>query len=373
MSLLNEALRKRNKELGQNSTTNMWRKQPKVSRKGRKKTYVVLTLLFFTSIAISGIWLVYSSSNPSLKKQKPIKKNITTVKGGIEPDQRGRLSEPNVEEESASNKELTAKRVIASRIDQAAPKKGKGVSEDRGTPKSYRRSGTRPSKKRSSKIKKRASKMKQAQSRNVPKRGFAEQAERLFYDKALSYHRRNELQKAIEMYVEVLKKDPEHYDALFNLASIYLKTSAFSEAYPLLQRLMNHNPEDPQILVNMAVAEIGLGRPQKALSYLKRAESLKDAPQFEIYLHRGVALSRLKKSDEAMIFYKKAEKLHANDHCLLFNMAMACDKLERYREALTYYGRLLKQGGPSSPNERKEVEARVRILKAYIVRNQKTP
>jgi tetratricopeptide (TPR) repeat protein len=173
--------------------------------------------------------------------------------------------------------------------------------------------------------------------------------------------------------MEVLKKNPEHYDALFNLASIYLKTSAFSEAYPLLQKLMNHDPENPQILVNMAVAEIGLGRPNKAISYLDRADRLKDAPRFEIYFHRGVALSHLKKLDEAMTCYKKAEELHPNDHRLLFNMAVACDKLERYDGALTYYERFLRRGGPSSPDERKEVEARIRVLKLYMARNQKSP
>ena len=173
------------------------------------------------------------------------------------------------------------------------------------------------------------------------------------------------MDKAIHMYQEVLWKNPEHFDALFNLASAYMKTSAFSKAYPLLIKLKGLDPEYPQVLLNLGIVEIGLGRLQSALAYLSMAEKRKDGLQFEIYFHRSVALSRLGNLNEAIIWYKRAEELHPHHWRLLFNIALLYDKMQNYPEAIRYYSKFLKQDF-SSPNEKKEVETRILSLKAYM-------
>ena len=187
-----------------------------------------------------------------------------------------------------------------------------------------------------------------------------------FYLKAVSYHKRNELGKAIQMYQEVLRKNPEHYEALFNLASVYLKVSSFSEAYNILQKLHELDPENAQILLNLAIAEIGLGRPQKAISYLNDSDALKDKPQFEICFHKGVAMSKLHMLNEAEIWYKRAEELNPSHSRLLFNMALLYDKLQRYKEALRYYGAFLKNEGEPSVHEKRDVENRINAIRVYM-------
>jgi hypothetical protein len=114
---------------------------------------VLVTLLFFASIAISGIWQVYFGSSSSSKKPQPVK-NITTVRQKINPNKPGHLSKPHTGQEPASKKELIAKQVIASKIDQVVPKKDKIVPEYKRTLKSDSGSGTNPPKKRIPKIKK---------------------------------------------------------------------------------------------------------------------------------------------------------------------------------------------------------------------------
>jgi tetratricopeptide (TPR) repeat protein len=169
----------------------------------------------------------------------------------------------------------------------------------------------------------------------------------------------------------VLAGNPEHPDALLNLSSAYIQSSAFSKASPLLKKLRGSDPENSQVLLNLAIVEIGLGRPDKAIAYLERSEGLTEEPQFEIYFHRGVALSHLEELDKALTWYKRAEKLSDNNPLLLFNMAVAYDKLERYDEALRYYVALLNNAdAPLSVKEKKRVGDRISVLRMFVARQE---
>jgi Flp pilus assembly protein TadD len=190
--------------------------------------------------------------------------------------------------------------------------------------------------------------------------------EQVFYRKAQGYHKQKNFEMAVELYRQVLQKSPGHCDALFHLSSIYMEQSAYAEAYPLVQKLVKGDPRDPQALVNLAIAEIALGRPEKAVAHLDQALSLADPPRFEICFHQGVALSRLERLEEAVTWYKKSEDLDPGHAHLLFNMAVTFDKLERYENALDCYARFLKTSGSSSLQERRDVEARIGVLTAYL-------
>jgi len=190
--------------------------------------------------------------------------------------------------------------------------------------------------------------------------------EQVFYRKAQGYHKQKNFEMAVELYRQVLQKNPGHRDALFHLSSIYMGQSAYAEAYPLLLKLVSRDPNDPQALVNLAIAEIALGRPKRGIDHLDRALTLADPPQFEIYFHQGVALSRLQRLEEAVTWYKKSEDLDPGHAHLLFNMAVTFDRLERYNEALDCYARFLKVRGSSSAQERRDVEARIGVLTAYL-------
>jgi tetratricopeptide (TPR) repeat protein len=173
------------------------------------------------------------------------------------------------------------------------------------------------------------------------------------------------------MYLEVLAENPEHPGALLNLSSAYIQSSLFTKARPLLEKLMHDDPENPKILLNFAIMEIGLGRPDKAIRYLEKSERLSEEPHFQIYFHRGVAFSHLEKLDEALTWYKRAEKLSENNPLLLFNMAVVYDKLEKYEKALRYYVSL--QGHAEnqlSESEKTKIDDRIRVLKMFLARQK---
>jgi tetratricopeptide (TPR) repeat protein len=215
-----------------------------------------------------------------------------------------------------------------------------------------------------------ADKAVQAIARNETAKPLPSHEEDIFYQKALRYHRADKLDQAIQMYRQVIRVNPDHRDALFNLSSAYLQLAAYSDAYPLLKQLEMSDHRNPDILVNLAIAEIGLGRPAEAIHLLDSAANQCEEPQFGIYFHRAAALSHLGKLEEARICYKKAEKLNTSHNNLIFNLAVLSDKLQRYDDAIHYYGIFMQQNNTLPPHEKKNIEARIRSLQAYLGANR---
>jgi len=191
-----------------------------------------------------------------------------------------------------------------------------------------------------------------------------------FYEKAVYYHRQNRLKEAIAMYLQVLDKNPQNTDALFNLGSAYLKNQEFAMALPILKGLSERDPDNPQIMINHAIARMGMGEPGAAVSLLDAAQQVDGAPSFDIYFHKAAALSQLGRLDEAKTFYEKAWKIDPENGRLHFNMAVLYDKMELYGEALQHYRLFLDRKGWSSDKEKKSVDDRVIFLTGFIERQQ---
>jgi tetratricopeptide (TPR) repeat protein len=319
-------------------------------------------------LAVLGVWYGFLSADPPSEEPQLVRTHIFTEKKVLNKPARSPkpLQIPLKEAPKTSP-------IIASTMKRKDQKNDKKTSEKNETLKNHHIKTTKPTKKETVKAKEERNK---EQRQNVQKEAetpapSSRQTENLFYKKAVSYHRQNKLEMAIQMYLEVLAGNPDHPDALLNLSSAYIQSSAFLKARPLLKKLRGFDPGNPQVLLNFAIVEIGLGRPNKAISYLERVEGLTEEPQFEIYFHRGVALSHLEELDEALTWYKKAEKLSENNPLLLFNMALVYDKLEGYDEALRYYVALLNNAdAPLSVKEKKKVEDRIGVLRMFVARQE---
>ena len=369
MSLLNEALRKKDRELGQIKKINLFKDKPKPRNRGiRKFSVLVIFIVLSGGLAVLGVWYGFLSADPPTAELQLVNTHVFTEEKVL-----SKPARPLKSMQTPVKKEPKSKPVIASTVEQKGKMTDNTVSEKNEALKTVHKMAAKPSQTKALKPKKERNK---EQVQNVQKAvetpaPSSRRTEDLFFKKAVSYHRQNKLKMAIQMYLEVLAGNPEHPDALLNLSSAYIQSSAFSKARPLLKKLSNFYPENPQVLLNLAIVEIGLGRPDKAIAYLERSEGLTEEPQFEIYFHRGVALSHLEELDKALTWYKRAEKLSDNNPLLLFNTAVAYDKLERYDEALRYYVALLNNAdAPLSVKEKKRVGDRISVLRMFVARQE---
>jgi tetratricopeptide (TPR) repeat protein len=335
----------------------------------RRFSVLAIFIVLSGGLAFLGVWYGFFSADPPSAELQLVNAHVFTEEKA--------LSKPASSPKPLQiplKEEPKAPPIIASTMERKDQKIDKKTSDKNETSKDHHIKTTKPTKKEALKTKEESNKeqsQKVKKATEAPSDPSSRQTEGLFYKKAVSYHRQNKLEMAIKMYLEVLAGNPEHPDALLNLSSAYIQSSAFSKACPLLQKLSNFYPENPQVLLNLAIVEIGLGRPSKAITYLERSEGLTEEPQFEIYFHRGVALSHLGELGEALTWYKRAEKLSEKNPLLLFNMAVAYDKLKRYDEALRYYVALLNNAdAPISVTEKKKVEDRIGVLRMFVARQE---
>ncbi len=186
------------------------------------------------------------------------------------------------------------------------------------------------------------------------------------YRKGVAYHRQGQMADAIAMYREVLKMDPDHFDTAFNLTSAYLQTQAFDKAYAMASDLYRKRPQNPQVALNLAVSQIGVGQPRQAIALLDAMVKDPSAPLYEVYFHIGVAYRNVDEPDLAVRWYQKAEQLNAGDPRLLFNMAVALDQDQQYEAAVNYYLKFLQAAKGDDHASQREVSGRIRTLRAHL-------
>lgn len=67
---------------------------------------------------------------------------------------------------------------------------------------------------------------------------------------------------------------------------------------------------------------------------------------------------------QAFLWYEKARAIAPADEDLLFNMAIASDRNHDYDRAISLYQGLVDTNGPGTQRRRKEIQERIRELRA---------
>ena len=374
MSLLNDALRKNTSEAKVKKAGYFDRSHASPPKKKKGKIYRICGLLLLLGGVVFGGW--YFLGALSAQVDSPVVVNRISKPIEIEASN----SIPNTTEthkkEAASASDMLKPKgelTLLAEPDKLEPIKNTDRPAKRSpenvSPPPVKKPVKKQAKKPAMKAEKKPRLEKKESPRKAPKAmdtSLPSHQEALFLKKAYRYHRQGKYKQAIQMYQQVLRVKPDHRDALFNLASAYIQLTAYSDALPLLRKLRSYDDGNPDVLVNLAIVEIGMGNSTEAIHLLDLAAKQYADPKFEIYFHRAAALSRLGRLEEALRSYKRAEELNPKHPTLNFNLALLCDKLQKYHDAVHYYNVFLSQGDKLPRYEEKRIESRIRSLRAYL-------
>ncbi len=369
MSLLNEALRKKTSQ-DKIKEPGCLDRRPSAARKlnGRKISRIC-GLPFLVGSLVFGVWYFWGSL--SAQMDSPIAAN--SISKDIEINESDLLSEPNKDdkEDVEPGPDILTPKGEITPLEEAVEI---DTVKKTDPPAKSRLEKVSPAPKRKTEKKpprvKKKSPQKTSQAQKAKDNSLPLHQEARFLQKAFRYHRQGKFSRAIRMYQQVLRVKPDHRDALFNLASAYIQLKAYSEAFPLLKKLRSYDYRNPEVLINLAIVEIGLGKSTEAIHLLDLAAKQYEEPRFEIYFHRAAALSRLGRLEEALLFYRKAEELNPKHPTLNFNLAVLCDNLHQYNEAVNYYRAFVQHSDNLPQDEEKKIESRMRALKAYLAANR---
>lgn len=148
---------------------------------------------------------------------------------------------------------------------------------------------------------------------------------------ARCYHRIGATNKAIELYEDMIRRDPLRATAWSNLGYIYIDLGDSKRALDCLSKAVQADPENPHAFVNMAVALINVGGYDYALSYALKALELKNN-MIEASNAVTICYMAMKDYESAERYYKISVRNGANASELRQTMELHKDCFEPYEE-----------------------------------------
>ncbi len=158
---------------------------------------------------------------------------------------------------------------------------------------------------------------------------------------AKSLHRAGRLAEAGDLYRRVLKKVPDHFDALYSFAFLKVNQGAAQDALSLILKAVKVEPRAAPAHGLAGGILNTLGRRKEALASYDRALAI--APDFAAaWNDRGNTLRLLQRPQEALASYDKAIALEPSGAQWHSNRGAALAELNRYAEALASYDAALR-------------------------------
>ena len=155
-------------------------------------------------------------------------------------------------------------------------------------------------------------------------------------DRSTRLHQQGQLAQANQLYNTILQANPRHAGALHMLGVLAYQTGHHQAACDLIGQAIEINPRDPAPHVNRGLALSALKRGEDALAHFERAIGLR--PDFgDAYVNRGVTLVELSRAEDAIESYDRAIALQPEHAAAHNNKGNALRQLGRPDEALQCY------------------------------------
>lgn len=160
------------------------------------------------------------------------------------------------------------------------------------------------------------------------------------FERAFTAHQQGRLAEAEKLYQAIIRGEPGHFRALYNLAHIRMGRMDYQEAVKLLRRAnaRQHRSADGHNLLGVGLMR--LARQAEALTHFQQAIALR--PDFpEAHLNLADTLRHLRRSQEALTHYERAVALRRDWAEAEDGLGMALQELDRPEEALSHLDRAL--------------------------------
>jgi tetratricopeptide (TPR) repeat protein len=185
-------------------------------------------------------------------------------------------------------------------------------------------------------------------SPNIPQRKLPMQAKSALHQKHVELlisqgfvsHQQGKLSEAKVIYEKALAIQPNHFDALQLLATLFGQTKEFTKALDLLTKALQINPNHAPCYSNLGIILQEFNRLDEALASYDKAIAIK--PDYaEAHYNRANALKELNRLDEALASYDKPIALKPDYAEAHFNRGTVLQQLKRLDEALASYGKAI--------------------------------
>ena len=153
---------------------------------------------------------------------------------------------------------------------------------------------------------------------------------------AVKNRQKNNLQVAENLYKEVLKINPDHFESIFDLGTLLAQTKRFDLAKPLLQKAIQTQPNYARAHNSLGITFLELGEKRKSKSSFEKA--IKIQPNYAMaHNNLGITFSKLGENQKAISSYEKAIQIQPNYAHAYWNLHSLANDID---EALTILKKL---------------------------------
>ena len=156
------------------------------------------------------------------------------------------------------------------------------------------------------------------------------------FDLAVQNRQKNNFQIAENLYREILKTNPDHFESIFDLGALLAQAKRLDLAKPLFQKAIKIQPNYATAHSNLGKVWHELGEHQKAISSFEKAIQLN--PNYvNVYNNLGIVLQELREYQKAISCFEKAIQINPNDAHQHNNLGIVLQELGEKQKAISSY------------------------------------
>ncbi len=168
----------------------------------------------------------------------------------------------------------------------------------------------------------------------------AQKVSKLFAS-AVYFHQKEQLEKALPIYREILTLERKHSDTLVNMGAILRRLGQIKEAITCYRRFLKLNPKIGEIWCNLGNALESIGNIEEAKSAFLKAIALK--PNLGVaHFHLGQILHNQENWQEAEKYYRQTLKLNPQFVMAYNNLGNVLGAQGKIQEAISQYQQSIK-------------------------------
>ena len=161
-----------------------------------------------------------------------------------------------------------------------------------------------------------------------------------YFSLAETFRHENATNKALFYYKKTLESKPNHFESLFNTATILFKQTRYDEAIEYYHQALTCKPDCAEIYSSLGVCYIKQKNIDKGINYFKTALTL-DPKDPHAHFQIGIIYEQAKQYQQALKHYKQASLSMHNDGKLFHHIARMYKQLDELEKAIPFYKRSL--------------------------------
>ena len=152
---------------------------------------------------------------------------------------------------------------------------------------------------------------------------------------------------AIEIYKEILQKEPKNLYAKYSLAVVYQRLNQFKQAKNIYYELLRGDAENKDEVINNIIAILIEESPREAIYLLNRL-TIQNPQKHFLFASMALAYEKISDYELAIKNYTKALELDYTNVNYRYNLGVLYDQNKEYEKALEMYANVVKNNDNSN-------------------------